>query len=86
MHGATSVIIKNPSGQFIPLPPKSVNSTPPNPLTGDMVSPKTLNEAGHMAVCYSSAWEARIIISAWWVHHHQVCVWCVSCGGDRVDF
>ncbi|XP_064403966.1 ribosome quality control complex subunit NEMF-like isoform X2 [Halichondria panicea] len=52
MHGATSVIIKNPSG--------------------DMVSPKTLNEAGHMAVCYSSAWEARIIISAWWVHHHQV--------------
>ena len=36
--------------------------------------PKTLNEAGHMAVCYSSAWDARIIISAWWVYHHQVCV------------
>lgn len=25
-----------------------------------------------MAVCYSTAWEAHIITSAWWVYHHQV--------------
>ena len=36
------------------------------------VPPKTLNEAGCMAVCYSSAWADRIVTSAWWVHHHQV--------------
>lgn len=52
LHGATSVIIKNPTGQPIP--------------------PKTLNEAGCMAVSYSAAWEARIVTSAWWVHHSQV--------------
>ena len=52
LHGASSVIIKNPSGQPIP--------------------PKTLNEAGCMAICYSAGWEARIVTSAWWVHHDQV--------------
>ena len=52
LHGATSVIIKNPTGQPVP--------------------PKTLNEAGCMAVSYSAAWEARIVTSAWWVHHSQV--------------
>jgi len=36
------------------------------------VSPKTLNEAGTMALCYSAAWDARVITSAWWVHHDQV--------------
>ena len=30
-----------------------------------------------MAVCYSSAWEARIITSAWWVYNHQVWVGCL---------
>lgn len=25
-----------------------------------------------MSVCYSAAWDAKIITSAWWVHHHQV--------------
>lgn len=45
LHGASSVIIKNPSGQNVP--------------------PKTLNEAGHMAVCYSAAWESKVISSAW---------------------
>ncbi len=34
--------------------------------------PKTLNEAGAMAVCNSAAWDARVVTSAWWVHHHQV--------------
>ncbi|KAM9842428.1 ribosome quality control complex subunit NEMF [Aulostomus maculatus] len=52
LHGATSCIVKNPSGNPIP--------------------PRTLTEAGTMAVCYSAAWDAKIITSAWWVHHHQV--------------
>ncbi|KAG5857488.1 hypothetical protein ANANG_G00019980 [Anguilla anguilla] len=52
LHGATSCVIKNPTGQPIP--------------------PRTLTEAGTMAVCYSAAWDAKVITSAWWVHHHQV--------------
>uniref|UniRef100_A0A4W5RJJ1 Nuclear export mediator factor n=1 Tax=Hucho hucho TaxID=62062 RepID=A0A4W5RJJ1_9TELE len=52
LHGATSCVIKNPSG--VPIPPR------------------TLTEAGTMAVCYSAAWDAKVITSAWWVHHHQV--------------
>ncbi|KAM5129613.1 ribosome quality control complex subunit NEMF [Mantella aurantiaca] len=52
LHGATSCIIKNP--------------------TGDPIPPRTLTEAGTMAVCYSAAWDARVITSAWWVHHNQV--------------
>ncbi|XP_078482629.1 ribosome quality control complex subunit NEMF [Ciona intestinalis] len=52
LHGATSCIIKNPSGQPIP--------------------PKTLNEAGTMATCHSAAWDAKVVTSAWWVHHDQV--------------
>ncbi|KYO47271.1 nuclear export mediator factor NEMF [Alligator mississippiensis] len=52
LHGATSCVIKNP--------------------TGDPVPPRTLTEAGTMALCYSAAWDARIITSAWWVYHHQV--------------
>lgn len=35
IHGASSVIIKNPTGQAVP--------------------PKTLNEAGVMAICYRYA-------------------------------
>ena len=41
------------------------------------VPPKTLNEAGTMALCYSAAWDARVITSAWWVHHDQVFM-CLS--------
>ncbi|PIO27037.1 hypothetical protein AB205_0212920, partial [Aquarana catesbeiana] len=52
LHGATSCVIKNP--------------------TGDPIPPRTLTEAGTMAVCYSAAWDARVITSAWWVHHNQV--------------
>uniref|UniRef100_A0A8C9S9S2 Ribosome quality control complex subunit NEMF n=1 Tax=Scleropages formosus TaxID=113540 RepID=A0A8C9S9S2_SCLFO len=52
LHGATSCVIKNPTGEPIP--------------------PRTLTEAGTMAVCYSAAWDAKIITSAWWVHPHQV--------------
>ncbi|XP_059815273.1 ribosome quality control complex subunit NEMF-like isoform X1 [Hypanus sabinus] len=39
---------------------------------GETVPPRTLMEAGTMAICYSAAWDARVIISAWWVHHNQV--------------
>lgn len=52
LHGASSVIIKNPSGGQIP--------------------PKTLNEAGIMAVCNSTAWDAKIVTSSWWVYSNQV--------------
>ncbi|UYV72413.1 NEMF [Cordylochernes scorpioides] len=52
LHGATSLIIKNPSKKPVPH--------------------KTLNEAGTMAICFSSAWDSKIITSAWWVYHHQV--------------
>ncbi|XP_012682273.2 nuclear export mediator factor NEMF [Clupea harengus] len=52
LHGATSCVIKNPSGVTIP--------------------PRTLTEAGTMSVCYSAAWDAKVVTSAWWVHHHQV--------------
>ncbi|KAG7328087.1 hypothetical protein KOW79_008031 [Hemibagrus wyckioides] len=52
LHGATSCVIKNPSGELVP--------------------PRTLTEAGTMAVCYSAAWDAKVITSAWWVHHNQV--------------
>ncbi|XP_049622979.1 ribosome quality control complex subunit NEMF [Suncus etruscus] len=52
LHGATSCVIKNPTGEPIP--------------------PRTLTEAGTMALCYSVAWDARVITSAWWVYHHQV--------------
>ena len=52
LHGASSVIIKNP--------------------TGGQVPPKTLNEAGQMAVCYSAAWESKVVTSAYWVLSSQV--------------
>ncbi|KAL8168614.1 UNVERIFIED_CONTAM: hypothetical protein K2H54_008105, partial [Gekko kuhli] len=52
LHGATSCVIKNPTGNPVP--------------------PRTLTEAGTMALCYSAAWDARVVTSAWWVYHHQV--------------
>ncbi|NWY03110.1 NEMF factor, partial [Nothoprocta ornata] len=52
LHGATSCVIKNPTGETVP--------------------PRTLTEAGTMALCYSAAWDARVVTSAWWVFHHQV--------------
>lgn len=36
------------------------------------IPPKTLHEAGSMAVCYSSAWESNIAAKAWWVRNDQV--------------
>ncbi|VDK73476.1 unnamed protein product [Litomosoides sigmodontis] len=43
-----------------------------NKLGGGDVPPRTLNEAATMAICYSSAWEAKVTTSAWWVYQHQV--------------
>lgn len=36
------------------------------------VPPKTLTEAGSMAVCYSSAWDSKIATTSWWVYPKQV--------------
>ncbi|XP_065078533.1 ribosome quality control complex subunit NEMF homolog [Ochlerotatus camptorhynchus] len=52
IQGASSVIIKNPSGGDIP--------------------PKTLLEAGTMAISYSVAWDAKVVTSAYWVKSEQV--------------
>ena len=37
-----------------------------------IVPQQTLDEAGHMCMCRSSAWKGRTISSAWWVYHDQV--------------
>lgn len=52
IQGASSVVIKNPSGGEIP--------------------PKTLLEAGTMAISYSVAWDAKVVTSAYWVRADQV--------------
>ncbi|KAK2574955.1 hypothetical protein KPH14_008718 [Odynerus spinipes] len=39
---------------------------------GGAVPPKTLAEAGTMAVAYSIAWEAKVVAGAWWVNNDQV--------------
>ncbi|XP_054256097.1 ribosome quality control complex subunit NEMF isoform X2 [Indicator indicator] len=39
---------------------------------GEPIPPRTLTEAGTMALCYSAAWDARVVTSAWWVSHNQV--------------
>ena len=39
---------------------------------GEPVPPKTLNEAGTMAICNSAAWDAKVVTSAWWVYPSQV--------------
>ncbi len=52
LHGASSVMIKNPTGAPVP--------------------PRTLLEAGTLAVVHSGAWEAKVLADAWWVHADQV--------------
>uniref|UniRef100_A0A663LMJ7 Ribosome quality control complex subunit NEMF n=1 Tax=Athene cunicularia TaxID=194338 RepID=A0A663LMJ7_ATHCN len=41
-------------------------------FVGEPIPPRTLTEAGTMALCYSAAWDARVVTSAWWVSHNQV--------------
>uniref|UniRef100_A0A7E4VFA8 NFACT-R_1 domain-containing protein n=1 Tax=Panagrellus redivivus TaxID=6233 RepID=A0A7E4VFA8_PANRE len=33
---------------------------------------RTINEAGTFAICFSTAWDAKIVINSWWVRHDQV--------------
>ncbi|XP_052890263.1 ribosome quality control complex subunit NEMF homolog isoform X2 [Anopheles moucheti] len=42
-----------------------------NPAGGE-IPPKTLLEAGTMAISYSVAWDAKVVTSAYWVHSDQV--------------
>lgn len=44
-----------------------------NPKTPDApIPPSTLSQAGHLAVCTSSAWDSKAAMSAWWVNADQV--------------
>ena len=43
-----------------------------NPFPSEPISPVTLHEVGHAAVCHSAAWDAKVVTSAWWVHSNQV--------------
>lgn len=52
IQGASSVVIRNPSGAEVP--------------------PKTLLEAGTMAISYSVAWDAKVVTNAYWVRSDQV--------------
>lgn len=36
------------------------------------VPPKTLNEAGQFAVCFSAAWDSKVLTAAYWVKPEQV--------------
>merc|ERR1719270_885591 len=36
------------------------------------VPPKTLNEAGQFAVCFSAAWDSKVLTAAYWVTPDQV--------------
>lgn len=59
IQGASSIVIRNPfTGS-----PNDPQATPP---------PKTLLEAGAMAISYSVAWDAKITTSAYWVRSDQV--------------
>ncbi|WPH00092.1 Hypothetical protein R9X50_00291500 [Acrodontium crateriforme] len=44
-----------------------------NPATPEApIPPTTLGQAGHLAVCTSSAWDSKAGMSAWWVNAEQV--------------
>ncbi|RYP46388.1 hypothetical protein DL768_007405 [Monosporascus sp. mg162] len=44
-----------------------------NPKTPDApIPPSTLSQAGSLAVCSSSAWDSKAVMSAWWVNADQV--------------
>eukprot|EP00127_Corallochytrium_limacisporum_P006747 Clim_evm17s235 gene=Clim_evmTU17s235 len=60
IHGATSVVIKNRV---------TAGDATPEELR---IPPRTLYEAGTMAMCHSSAWDSKIVTSAYWVYSHQV--------------
>eukprot|EP00300_Choanocystis_sp_HF-7_P019273 c20289_g1_i1.p1 GENE.c20289_g1_i1~~c20289_g1_i1.p1 ORF type:complete len:577 (+),score=172.14 c20289_g1_i1:1333-3063(+) len=43
-----------------------------NPDRTKDIPPRTLAEAGSFCVCLSSAWNAKVVTSAWWVQANQV--------------
>ncbi|XP_046459806.1 nuclear export mediator factor NEMF-like isoform X2 [Daphnia pulex] len=43
-----------------------------NVSASNRIPPRTLQEAGLMAVGYSAAWEAKVMTTAWWVESSQV--------------
>ncbi|CAH8288391.1 unnamed protein product [Schistosoma intercalatum] len=71
IHGASTVIIKARH-----LTSEEVDSSDHQDLLHQhslpLPPPKTLLEAGNMAVVLSSAWQSHVLTRAWWVHHDQV--------------
>ncbi|CAH8467235.1 unnamed protein product [Schistosoma rodhaini] len=71
IHGASTVIIK---ARY--LTSEEVDSPNHQDLLHQhslpLPPPKTLSEAGNMAVVLSSAWQSHVLTRAWWVHHDQV--------------
>ncbi|CAH8454693.1 unnamed protein product [Schistosoma turkestanicum] len=71
IHGASTVIVKARH-----LTSEEVDSTNHQNLLHQqslpLPPPKTLLEAGNMAVVLSSAWQSHVLTRAWWVHHDQV--------------
>ncbi|VDP54383.1 unnamed protein product [Schistosoma curassoni] len=71
IHGASTVIIKARH-----LTSEEVDSSKHQDLLHQhslpLPPPKTLLEAGNMAVVLSSAWQSHVLTRAWWVHHDQV--------------
>lgn len=59
IQGASSIVIRNPNVSNA----DGAADTPP---------PKTLLEAGAMAISYSVAWDAKVTTSAYWVRANQV--------------
>jgi predicted ribosome quality control (RQC) complex YloA/Tae2 family protein len=61
VHGAASCVLRakrkrQPNGKTTTLP----------------LSDQALREAGNFTICRSSAWNSRMVTSAWWVESHQV--------------
>lgn len=43
------------------------------PFYHSAIPADTLSQTGMFCVAYSSAWENKVVTSAWWVYAHQVC-------------
>ncbi|EDO05790.1 Fibronectin-binding protein A N-terminus (FbpA) family protein [Babesia bovis T2Bo] len=43
-----------------------------NPSGNAESFPNTIDEAACFSLCLSSAWSQKMVVPAWWVHHHQV--------------
>lgn len=65
LSGASSVIVKNHR--------RPADESEPSQMANSVPIPhRTLLEAGAFSLCFSKAWEAKIVTSAWWVHASQV--------------